>query len=61
MTEGESMTYTEAKEQLLAEVCREKGKPRDQLKPWVDYDPPSIDEEAYHLAKGSSGTRWTGD
>jgi hypothetical protein len=55
------MNYSEAKSKLLAEVCRVKGKTRDQLQPWVDYDPPSIDEEAYHLARGSSGTRWTGD
>jgi hypothetical protein len=55
------MDYGEAKQKLLLEVAREKGKPRDQLQPWVDYDPPSIDEEAYHLAKGSSGIRWTGD
>lgn len=55
------MNYSEAKSKLLAEVCRETGKTMEQLQPWVDYDPPSIDEEAYHLARGSSGTRWTGD
>jgi hypothetical protein len=55
------MNYSEAKAKLMLEVAREKVKPRDQLQPWVDYDPPSIDEEAHHLARGSSGIRWTGD
>jgi hypothetical protein len=55
------MTYGEAKEQLLTEWAEKKGLQRSEMKPWVDYDPICIDEEAHHLARGSSGTRWTGD
>lgn len=55
------MTYSEAKSKLLAELAESKGLSPDDMRAWVNYDPISIDEEAHHLARGSSATRWTGD
>lgn len=55
------MDYAEAKRMIMADLAQTKGIPVEELKPWVNYDPISIDEEAHHLARGSSGVRWTGD
>lgn len=55
------MDYVEAKRKVLAQIAERKHLAVDDMKPWEDYDPIIVDEEAYHLAKGSKGVRWTGD
>lgn len=54
-------TTFEASRRLLEQIAQRLGKKRDELKPWVDYDPIAVDEQAYHMSRGQSGVRWAGD
>jgi hypothetical protein len=54
-------TFSEARARLLADIAARTGKPVDELRGWEDYDPITVDEEAYHMCRGHSGVRWAGD
>jgi hypothetical protein len=42
-------------------IADDLGKPYEDLEPWVDYDPITIDEIAWQVHKGRTGVVWTGD
>lgn len=46
-------------DKLLAEIAQRKGKEVSELRPWVDYDPIMIDEQARYEAVGR--VRFAGD
>ena len=55
------LSFGDAKRQILQKMAETKGLRVEDMEPWDNYDPIIVDEEAYHLAKGSVGVRWTGD
>jgi hypothetical protein len=58
MTEAK---YISSKRFQMQAIAEELGKDYEDLEPWVDYDPISIDEIAWQVHKGRSGVVWTGD
>jgi len=54
-------SFREARAQLLAGIADRMGKSVEALKGWEDYDPITVDEEAYHMSRGQTGVRWAGD
>lgn len=50
--------YMAYREELLQDIAVKLGKERNELVPWTDYDPITIDETAFKLAKNSN---WAGD
>ena len=50
--------YMRNREEILSSIAERLGKPREDLIPWTDYDPITVDESAFRLAKNSN---WTGD
>lgn len=54
-------TLGEARAILLQSIAQKLNKPVVDLRPWVDYDPIWVDEEAYHMSRGETGVRWAGD
>ena len=53
--------YMNAKANQLQNRAEELCKPVNELEPWVDYDPITMDEIAWQIHKGRSGVVWTGD
>jgi hypothetical protein len=58
MTESKYMSSKRGQMQAIAD---DLGKPYEDLEPWVDYDPITIDEIAWQVHKGRTGVVWTGD
>lgn len=54
-------TYTSSKQAQKQSIADDLGKPVEDLEPWVDYDPITIDEIAWQVHKGRTGVVWTGD
>ena len=50
--------YIKNREEILNSIAERLGKDRSELIPWTDYDPITVDESAFRLAKNSN---WTGD
>lgn len=61
MGQGRLPTFGEARTRLLAGIAARLGKPAEELRGWEDYDPITVDEEAYHISRGETGVRWAGD
>lgn len=55
------LSFSEAKQGILADIARQKNKPVEDLQPFEDYHPIDIDERAYQVSNRSSGVVWTGD
>ncbi len=55
-------TWQEARKAKLREISIKTGKAISELVAWVDYDPITIDEDAYNMSRGRYGNKyWTGD
>lgn len=55
------MDYGTAMRSQKQAIADDLGKPIEELEPWVDYDPITIDEIAWQIHKGRTGVVWTGD
>lgn len=53
--------YAEANRKQMKDIAYDLGKDVEDLEPWVDYDPITVDEIAWQLHRGRTGVRWTGD
>lgn len=53
--------YSRIKREILEAHALEIGKPASELVPFVDYDPPSVDELAFNRSRGRKGVTWAGD
>lgn len=53
--------YGEAKRVKMQSIADDLGKDYEDLEPWVDYDPITVDEIAWQIHKGRTGVVWTGD
>jgi len=49
------------KRNAYQQIADRLGKTIEELEPWIDYDPISLDDGCYHESKGSLGVRYTGD
>jgi len=56
-------TYSECRSELLENIANRLSKPVDQLVPWSDYDPITIDGQAQKMSKPSNTiqSNWSGD
>ncbi len=57
----QKLSYGELKKIAYQQVADSLGKKVEDLVPWVDYDPISLDDGCYYESRGLSGVRWTGD